>query len=345
MEKITIKEIAEICGVSVSTVSRAMNDEIGISEQTKAKIIKVMEEYHYVPNNSARNLKRQESRTIAVLIKGINNSFFSPIISIIEQETIKRKYSFIIQHVDEHQDEVNVAIELEKEKRLKGIIFLGGTFSHKQERLSKLSVPYVLSTVELPENMRSRYASISVDDEKESYKLIDYLCKKGHKKIAILSVTENDESIGIRRLRGYKKALADNNITFDQDLVCYLQSGNKRYTMESGYCATKQLLEQQKDCTAIFAITDNIAFGCCRAILESGKRIPEDYSVVGFDGIELAKYCTPTLTTIEQPVDIIAKETVQLLFDMIQNKKEPAYKVFSGKLLLGESTMTLKQED
>lgn len=341
MEKITIKEIAKICGVSVSTVSRAMNDEIGISEKTKAKILKVMEEYHYVPNNSARNLKRQESRTIAVLIKGINNSFFSPIISIFEQEIINRKYSFIIQHVDEHQDEVNVAIELEKEKRLKGIIFLGGTFSHKQDKLNKLTVPYVLSTVELPENMRNEFASISVDDEKESYKLIDFLCKKGHKKIAILSVTEDDESIGIRRLRGYRQALKDNHIPFDQSLVYYLQSGNNRYSMESGYCATKELLEDKRDCTAIFAITDNIAFGCCRAILESGKRIPEDYSVVGFDGIELAKYCTPSLTTIRQPFEKIAKETVQLLFDMIHKKRQPTYKVFSGELLLGESTTTL----
>lgn len=342
MDKITIKDIAKICGVGVSTVSRAINNKSGIKEETKIKILSTIQEYNYIPNNSARNLKRQDSRTIAVLIKGINNPFFSPMITIFENEIKKRKYTFILQRVDENQDEIDVAIELEKEKRLKGIVFLGGYFSHSKEKLEKITIPFVLSTVGINGIKKLQFSSVAVNDLKESYKMVDYLCKLGHNKIAILSATEDDESIGKLRLEGYMKALRDNNIKFNQDLVYYLQSGNERYSMESGYFAAKQLLREKCDCTAIFAITDNLAIGACRAILESGKKIPDDYSVAGYDGLELSRFYTPSLTTIRQPVEDIAMETLKLLFDMINKKGNSVHKIFPGELVIGESIKNLK---
>lgn len=129
MERLTIIDIAKLCGVGVTTVSRAINNHPDINEETKAMVMKVIKENHYVPNNSARNLKRSDSKTIAVLIKGISNPFFSPMIKVFEKEIQRKKYSFILQRVDENQDEIEVAIELEKEKRLKGIVFLGD-YSH-----------------------------------------------------------------------------------------------------------------------------------------------------------------------------------------------------------------------
>lgn len=342
MEKITIKDIAKLCGVGVSTVSRAINNESGINEDTKNKILQVIKENNYIPNNSARNLKRSESKNIAVLIKGINNPFFSPMITMFEKEIKKRKYTFILQHVDENQNEIEIAIELEKEKKLKGIVFLGGCFLHSKEELGKLTVPFVLSTVGMNGEMKeAEYSFVSVDDVKESYKIVDYLCKLGHNKIAILSATEDDESIGRLRFEGYRKALADNKIEIRKDFVYYLQSGNERYFMQSGYLAAKQLLRDKSDCTAIFAITDIIALGACRAILEEGYRIPEDFSVAGFDGLELSKYFTPSLTTIRQPVEQIAVETLKILFDLINRKGSPVHKVFPGELVFGESTKQL----
>lgn len=341
MEKITIKDIAKICGVGVSTVSRAINNKPGINEETKNKILQAIKENNYIPNNSARNLKRSESKNIAVLIKGINNPFFGPMITEFEKEIKKRKYTFILQCVDENQDEIEVAIELEKEKRLKGIVFLGGYFLHSKEKLEKLTAPFVLSTVGMNEKMRDTCSSVAVDDVMESYKIVDYLCKLGHNKIAILSATDDDESIGKLRFEGYRKALQDNHIEFKQNLVYYLQSGNERYTMQSGYLAAKQLLQERADCTAIYAITDIIALGACRAILEEGYKIPEDFSVAGYDGLELSKYFTPSLTTIRQPVEEIALETLKILFDLINRKGDFVHKVFSGELILGESTKKL----
>lgn len=338
MEKITIKDIAKICGVGVSTVSRAINNESGVSEEKKRLILEAIEKYHYVPNNNARNLKRQESYTIAVLIKGIDNTFFSPMISVFEREVKCSKYSFILQRVDEDQDEIDVAIEVEQEKKLKGIIFLGGNFTHSKEKLSKLTVPYVISTVGNCHFEELKYASVYVDDVKESYKIVDYLCKLGHNRIAILSATEDDESIGKLRLKGYKKALEDNHIQPDDNLIYYLPKGNVRYTMESGYHLAKKILEDGCDCTAIFAITDYLAIGACRAILESGRRIPEDIAVAGYDGIEITKYYTPTLTTIRQPVEEMAKETLHILFELIEKNDVPKSVEFPGVLIVGEST-------
>lgn len=342
MGTVTIKDIADICGVGVSTVSRAINNQPGISPETKERILSVIKDNNYIPNNSARNLKRSETNNIAILIKGISNPFFGPLIKQFEQEIKNRKYTFILQRVDENQDEIDVAIELEKEKRLKGIVFLGGQFTHSREKLKKITVPFVLSTIGVSDKIEEMpCSSVAIDDLEESYKMVDYLCKLGHNKIAILSATEDDESIGKLRLEGYKKALKANGIKYDSRLVYYLKEGNERYSMQSGYETAKKLVEDKSDCTAIFAITDLIAIGACRAILENGYKIPEDYSVAGYDGLEMGRFITPSLTTIRQPVEKIAKDTLKILFEMINENGKNVHKVFSGELVEGESTRQL----
>ena len=135
----TIKDIAKICGVGVSTVSRAINDHPDINSETKEKIMNAIQEYGYVPNDSARNLKRVDAKAIAVLVKGIANPFFTSMITVIEQECKKRHYSMELSHVEADENEVDVAQKVVKEKRLRGIIFLGGLFSHSEEKLKKLA--------------------------------------------------------------------------------------------------------------------------------------------------------------------------------------------------------------
>jgi DNA-binding LacI/PurR family transcriptional regulator len=343
MDAITIKDVARMCGVGVTTVSRAINNHPDISEGTKEMILQVIKENHYVPNNSARNLKRSASKTIAVLIKGITNPFFNRMLQVFEKETKRRKYSYILQRVDENQDEIDVAIELEKEKRLKGIVFLGGYFSHSKEKLDQLTVPFVLSTIGMTAEVdQNNYSSVSVDDFKESYKIVDYLCSLGHKKIAILSANMYDESIGKLRYEGYRKALEDRGIAFNESLVRSMKEDIESYTMENGYVVTKELLKSKEDFTAIFAISDSLAVGACKAILESGKRIPEDYSIAGFDGLDIAFYYNPSITTIRQPVEQIAKETIRILFDLIQKKTTQEHKTFPAELMIRESTTRIK---
>lgn len=342
MDTITIIDVARMCGVGVTTVSRAINNHPDINEETKAMIMKVIEENHYVPNNSARNLKRSGSKTIAVLIKGITNPFFNRMLQVFERETQRQKYSYILQRVEENQDEIDVAIELEKEKRLKGIIFLGGYFSHSKEKLEQLTVPFVLSTIGMTREVDSdEYSSVSVDDYKESYKMVDYLCSIGHKKIAILSASMEDESIGKLRYQGYKKALEDHGIAFNENLVRCMKESIETYTMENGYAVTKELLASGEDFTAIYAVSDSLAVGACRAIVEAGKKVPDNYSVAGFDGLDISYYYNPSITTIQQPVEKIAAETIRILFDLIQKKTTQAHKMFPAELIIRESTKPL----
>lgn len=343
MESITIKDVARLCGVGVSTVSRAMNNHPDINQETKEKIMQIIREYNYVPNNSARNLKRTDARTIAVLIKGITNPFFARMIKVFEKEIQKKKYSFVLQHVDNKQDEVDVAIELEKEKRLNGIVFLGGFFSHSEEKLKQIPVPFVLSTIGLVGTEdKDEYASVSVDDVKESYKMTDYLIKCGHKRIAIICAEKDDESIGKLRLEGYKMALHDNGIGLDETIVCPMKEELDGYTMENGYAVTKELLESGKDFTVIYAISDSVAIGACRAIVDAGKRVPQDYSVAGFDGLDLGTYYNPSLTTIRQPVEEMAEATIKILFDLIKKKPAESHRIFEGELVQGESVRKLE---
>lgn len=128
-EMLRLKILRGYAAIESGTVSRAMNNPPDINQETKDMIMQAIEQNNYVPNNSARNLKRTDAKAIAVLVKGISNPLFNRMIKVIEQITQKEKYELVLQHVDDNQDEVTVAIELEKEKRLRGIVFLGGYFS------------------------------------------------------------------------------------------------------------------------------------------------------------------------------------------------------------------------
>jgi len=340
-QPITIKDIARMCGCGVSTVSRALNNHPDINEETRNKILSVVHEHNFIPNNSARNLKITDSKTIAILVKGIANPFFMKMIKVMEQEIQKKKYSLIIQHVEYDQDEVDVAIELEKEKKLKGIVFLGGYFTHTKEKLDAINVPFVISTVNMTEEYRGYYSSVAVDDIKESYKIVNYLCDLGHKKILLISADPEDESIGRLRKEGYESALRDNGIDVDEKLIIPMNCDADAYSMKAGYLTMQDALSRKIDFTAVYAISDAVAIGACRALVDAGKRIPQDISVAGFDGIDNAKYYTPRITTIRQPFEDMSKASISLLFKYIDGNKnahEAQHRLFEGELIVGEST-------
>lgn len=343
-ENITIKEIALLCGVGISTVSRAMNNHADINPVTKKAIMEVIKANNYVPNNSARNLKRTDAKCIAVLVKGIENPLFNVMIKIMEKEIKNQKYSMVLHHVEFDQDEIDVAIELVKEKRLRGIVFLGGYFHHGEEKLRELKVPFIISTVgdETSGVNCHTYSSISVDDEKESEKAVDYLISMGHRKIAIIAAPSHDESIGKLRLNGYLSSLKKNGIPCDEKLIRTVKIDQMNYSVKCGYQITKELLESKEEFTAVFAISDTLAIGACRAIIEEGKKIPEDYSVIGYDGIEMGGYYNPSITTIVQPIKEMAEVTINLLFDILRKKSPHQHRIFHGKLEVRESSSAVK---
>ncbi len=345
--QITIKDIAKLCGVGVSTVSRAINDHPDINEETKQKVLKVIKKYNYIPNSSARNLKLIDTKTIGILIKGINNPYFIKILIIFKQELSKRNYDFVIESVNQDESEIDVAIKFIKEKRPNGLIFLGGVFGQNQDLLKMLTVPFVLCTVPIPKEYNNIYSSVAIDDEKESYRIVDHLCKKGHKKIGILCASKTDESIGKLRLNGYKRALIDNDIEFDEKICYYMNENIEGYSMENGYAVMNDILKLEiaKEITAFFAIADSIAIGASSAIYNNGYVIPDDYSIAGFDGLDVSKFYNPCLTTIEQPAEKIAISTIKLIFELMKNPKKNRTIIFEGKFIEGESVKDIKGEN
>lgn len=342
MPDITIKDIARECGVGVSTVSRALNNHPDINPATKEKIMRVIDELGFVPNNSARNLKRAESNSIALLIKGISNPFFTEMIKVMEERMEDKGYDLVLHHVESKENEIDVALNLVKEKKLQGIIFLGGEFSHSDEKLSLLKVPFVFSTAGLNPNQMSKYgyAYVSIDDLKESGKVVDYLIGMGHRQIAILTAQSEDQSVGNVRLDGYKKALTKAGIPIDERLISKLAAGDEteQYTMENGYRQTKELLACKVPFTALYAISDTLAIGAMRALREAGLSIPEDVSVVGYDGIPLGDFANPRLSTLRQPVEAMAVATIDMLCDIIDGKRTNEQLLFTGELIVRESS-------
>ena len=343
MAAVTIKDIARICGVGVSTVSRAINDHPDINRETKEKIQAAIREYNYVPNNSARNLKRSDARAIAVLVKGLGNTFFGELVSGLERECEKKGYSCILQHVEEQDNELDVALYVAKEKKPRGMIFLGGNFSHPREKIEQLGIPCVLSTICTYGEQEQNFGTVSVDDFRESRKMTEYLLGLGHERIALLTAPREDESIGKLRLMGYQKALEDHGLPFREELVAYMDAGEDSYSFATGYRMAKKLLEKKESFTALYATSDTLAIGACRALKEAGLDIPGDCSVAGFDGMDMGAYYIPSITTIRQPVEQIAKASAQLLFHMIKGKEKPGKLIYEGELLVRESTAKRKK--
>lgn len=339
-ESVTIKDIARICNVGISTVSRAINNDYGINENTRARILAVAREFHYVPNNSARNLKLVDSNTIALLVKGVKNPFFQGMYDIFERSLSAKGYQFIMNAVLETQDEGQIAMELVTEKRLKGVIFLGGT-NTRENRLDRLGVPYVFCSSALTPSENPEYCAVAIDDEKESKKVVEYLISKGHKKIAIIAGKKSDRTIGHFRLNGYRRALTEHGIEIDESLISYMKEELQEYSEESGYLAMQELLRSGADFTAVFVISDRTAFGAYKAIYDAGKQIPKDYSVVGFDGVEYTRYMQPALTTVEQPVETLVRSSIELLMEQINGVTEKHFKIYEAALKERESVRSI----
>lgn len=342
MANLTIKDIAKICGVGTSTVSRAINDDPGINPETKERILQVVKEFRYVPNASARNLKYIETNTIGMLVKGRNNRFFQGMYADFEQELQKAGYGFTLREISSNSAEEDglVANDMVKEKRLKGIIILGGMIPNVDALQSYIDVPYVLCTVAI-DSHNTECNFVGIDDELESYKVVDYLIKKGHKKIAIIAGQKSDYAVGGKRLEGYKKALLANGIEFDPELVGYQREEIPDFGPANGYSVMQELLDSGKEFTAVFAISDLIAFGAYKAIYDAGKKIPEDYSVVGFDGIELTDYMYPALTTVRQPVENYVKTSVETLIRLLDGGEENNHQIFEAELIERDSVKTI----
>ncbi|MDY4252493.1 MAG: LacI family DNA-binding transcriptional regulator [Clostridium sp.] len=334
-----IRDIARIAGVGVSTVSRVINNHPDVKEQTRERVLEIIRENNYIPNNSARNLKKNNTKNIGVLIKGVFNPFFSEMLDLISKRISKAGYSMILEHHDYlSDDEMSNLISIIKEKRLQGVICLGGNFTEvKNDDFDEINVPVVLTSINHKYGKElSNFSSVSIDNEKSAYSATKYLIDCGHKNIAIILGDEYDIGISYRREAGYLKALNDNGIQFNKE---YRILGN--YNYRGAYDKTIKFLEDHNEVTAIFAISDIMAVGCAKAIKDKGLVVGKDISIMGFDGMDISEFYNPTITTVIQPKVEMAKISVDLLLDLMANKTENKHIILNTELIIRESTNSI----
>lgn len=344
--RVTIKDVAREAGVGVVTVSRALNDQPGVSQATRDRIRQIAERLSYRPNRHARFLKLASSQSIAVLMKGIDNPFFQQMLQSMETAAREHDHLFTLVSVPHHADEVEQAIALAEEDAISGLIFLGGNFTHDPQVFSRLRVPFVLSTIGnligiAPED----YSSVSVDDRAEAARAVRHLVRLGHRKIALIGVDTTDVSVGQLRLQGYRDALRAADVECDEGLVRAVQVPDASpYTFEYGHRLATSLLTERPDVTAIFTVADVMAVGAMKAALELGLRVPEDLSIVGFDGIPLSRFVHPTLTTLVQPAQQIARLTTEILFEVMAGRPT-RHALLTGEFQLGGSAASPRRGD
>lgn len=330
-----IKDIARLAGVGVSTVSRVINDHPDVKDETREKILKIIKESNYIPNNSARILKKNNTNNIGVLVKGVFNPFFAEMINIIGNRINEAGYTMILQQNDyATEDDVDNLIAFVKEKRLQGIICLGGNFLNiNDESFQFLDIPVVLTSVNtLSKESKSKFSSIGIDNVLAAKASIQYLIDKGHRNIGILLGEKNDVGISGLRLEGYKKALEKNNIPYSEENVFI---GD--YDYSGAYRVTKEIINNRKDITAIFSISDIMAVGAAKSVIDQGLQVGEDISIMGFDGMDISKYYNPGITTVKQPKKNMANNSIDLLLALLAKKEEHKHIIFETKIIERES--------
>ena len=329
----TIKDIAKESGYSVSTVSRVLNNRRDVSPEAKKKIDEIVAAHNFVPNNNAKQLKQITSKTIIALVKGHSNMLFFNIVEEIQKTIERSKYSLEVSYIDEDDDEVEQASILCRERKPLGILFLGGNPQMFERGFEDIQVPSVIVTTDSSLLKYNNLSSVSTDDTLGAECAIDYLIENGHRNIGIIGGDKTDFNTSSQRYKGCMNSFHKNNIPFS-DKTNFMRA---RFAYDSAYRAMKHLLEKADGLTAVFAMSDVMAIGAMRAIMDSGMRVPEDISVIGFDGIDMADYYNPKLTTICQQYKTIAQRSVEILFDMIDLKSSSVHEIIPFELACGES--------
>lgn len=329
-----IKDIARLAGVGVSTVSRVINNHPDVKQETREKITELIKENNYIPNNSARMLKQNNTNYIGVLVKGVFNPFFSEMVKVVGEYIGKSKYTMILQHDDQDGSDIDSLIGFVKEKKLKGVIYLGGNFADvPKERFEAVTCPIVLLCSNIEHSMEDTlFSSVGIDDYKAAYQAMHYVIEKGHKHIAMVIGGSNDKGVGRERLKGYLNAIKDCGVESENT---YIIEGN--YNYKEAYEETTKCLEKAEGITAICALSDTMAIGASKAIIGAGYTIGKDIAVMGFDGMEITDYYNPPLTTIEQPRKEIAKKGIELLLGLLQGQYPNEHIVVDFNLLERES--------
>lgn len=335
---VTIKDIARKLGVSATAVSKALNDRDDISDKLKKEVQKAVEELDYSTNTIAQRLVKRKSNTIGTFIlsreDAFNNEYnFGPLfISGILDEANNNGYDILLFSTNSDLLNKKSYIKLCKERQVEGAIFTGLRLDDPHlEEIQNASFPIsIIDTYLTGENV----TYVSTDNEKGIEMALDYLWKLGHRRIAIVNGHQYAQVSQIR-LKKYKNYMRKKGF-FDSDLIF---TGD--FSINSGYKCGLEITETKKLPTAIFVISDVMAFGVMKALKEKNYRLPEDISIIGFDNVTMSNFVTPRLTTIGQNSFKMGCEAVKLILDKLENKKVNP-RILEPQLIIRDSCTKIK---
>lgn len=309
-----IYDIARLAGVSIATVSKVINDRPDVSVETKRKVQKIMRENNYIPNSVARSLTTNESRSIGIIFnyaheEGLHNMFFQEVVFGMERTLGKAGYDYVYFSDQKWHDSFEYDYLGKCKNRLvDGAILLGIHQDENMYRLLDSSIPVVLIDLDIA-NESTSY--VMCDHQRGARQAVEYLYRLGHRRIGVIGPQTLKPALA--RLEGYKKALQDYNLPFVERWAV-----EASFDEVSGYQAMKKILNEPERPTALFCQSDVLAIGAMRAIQEAGLSVPDDFSIIGFDNIEICKYITPSLTTISQNTYQLGEKAVELLLNMVR---------------------------
>lgn len=328
----TIKDLAAQTGYSVGTISRVLNNQPHVSDLAREIILKAAEESGFRLNENARQLKQQQSNSLLVICKGNSNELFDALLIAVQSRVADTSYTLIVDYIDESDNEVRRALQLCREKKPQGILFLGGNQEHFQKSFQQIHVPCVLVTSSAAELSFPNLSSVTSDDTLAASLAVEALLELGHRNVVVIGGHRDYSETALLRYRGCVQAFQAHGIPFGEE-----KYETARFTFADGYRAAQALLQRNPDMTALFAMSDVMALGAIRALADAGKKIPEDVSVIGFDGLPIGEYTLPRLSTVSQSVEQLAQQSIQLLLQNVEGTAQTCHQVVPVRLQLRES--------
>lgn len=308
----TMKDVALQANVSTATVSRALMNPEKVSQATRNRVEQAALEVGYLPQMQGRNMKRNESRTILVIVPDICDPFFSEVIRGIEVTAAAQGYLVLIGDCAHQNQQEKTFIDLIITKQIDGMLLLGSRLPFDASIEEQRNLPPMVMANEFAPELG--LPTVHIDNLTAAFDAVNYLHELGHQRIGCIAGPE-EMPLCHYRLQGYVQALRRSGITVDPH---YIARGN--FTYEAGASALEQLLALPKPPTAVFCHSDIMALGALSWAKRQGLKVPEDLSIIGFDNISLAEFCDPPLTTVSQPRFDIGREAMMLLLNQLSGQ-------------------------
>lgn len=337
----TIKDIARITGYSIGTVSRVINHHQDVSDKARKEIEQAIEEQGYQPNANAKLLKQTHTNSITVFIKSTCNIFLNGMLETIQSMLKQAGEEVKVVFMDENSDEVLAAKRICHDNHPRGLLFLGADLDHFRHEYEEMGVPGVLVAADGNGLHIDSLSSYCTDDDAGARAAAEYLIDHGHRHIGLLGGVDPDVQgqVAYKRYHGLSSCLKEHNLSF----VRSRQYSPCEFSLEGGYEAGKNLLHTFPEVTAVFCMSDTVAIGAMRAFSEAGRRIPEDISVIGFDGIDYSQFTVPRLTTVCQDTETIVRSSVNDLLMRIKTDAPSRHNMVPFHIVEGESVCQLSK--